>query len=49
VPRFSAHSVEALKRELLELDYRSLLSEDVMAFEVGVRVWRGVVRGIGTN
>ncbi|KIZ07363.1 hypothetical protein MNEG_0589 [Monoraphidium neglectum] len=33
VPRFSAHSVEALKRELLELDYRSLLSEDVMAFE----------------
>ncbi|KAI8475794.1 MAG: hypothetical protein J3K34DRAFT_30282 [Monoraphidium minutum] len=33
VPRFSAHSVEALKAELLSVDYKSLLTEDLMAHD----------------
>lgn len=36
VPRFSTASVEQLKQELLQVDYKSLLTEDLMANEVGV-------------
>jgi hypothetical protein len=39
VPRFSASSVEGLKKELLSVDYKSLLSEDVMGSEVGGMLW----------
>ena len=38
VPRLSAHSVQALKAELLGLDYAKLLAEDAMGLEVGARL-----------
>lgn len=35
VPRFSTAAVEAMQQELLEIDYKGLLHEDLMEHEVG--------------
>ncbi len=34
VPRFSTAAVEAMQQELLEIDYKGLLHEDLMEHEV---------------
>jgi hypothetical protein len=43
VPRFSTAAVEAMQQELLEIDYKGLLHEDLMEHEVGLHPGAGVV------
>jgi hypothetical protein len=38
VPRFSTAAVEAMQEELLEIDYKALLHEDLLEHEVRGRV-----------
>lgn len=35
VPRFSTAAVELMQQELLEIDYKGLLHDDLMEHEVG--------------
>lgn len=37
VPRFSTAAVEAMQKELLEIDYKELLHDDLMEHEVWAR------------
>lgn len=41
VPRFSTAAVEAMQEELMEIDYKGLLHDDLMQHEVREAAGRG--------